>query len=223
MNKCADCIFYAGHQYIETSESPVRCSLTMTMGSGNGCGVFRERAEAIKTLFENPPKRKNEKEKKPKEKSKYQEIVEFFAQNRGIDLSNPAIVGKFFAEHGSSAKEIMDMADGDIELAKKAIEEISAQLDKAVLDKKIDAWKNLRAVSNAFIDWKAKGTGVKIVTAKKPICGYCGKQTDEKFCKECSWCGPCDDAGRDPIKPASELILNPHGPGLICKSCLNGG
>lgn len=220
---CSDCIFYAGHQYIETSESPVRCSLTGTLGAGKGCHMFRERREAIQTLLCNPPKAKRvNEEKKPREKSKYQTLVEFFAKNRGVDLSNPALVGKFFAAHGSAAKEILDMAGGDSSEAERAIEEISSHLDRLVLDKKIDKWQNLQAVSNAFIEWKTKKIKAPSTTAKPPSCGYCGKPTDKKFCESCSWCGPCDDAGRDPIKDPSELIINPHGPGLICKSCLGG-
>lgn len=222
---CSGCIFYAGHQYIETSESPVRCSLTGTMGAGNGCHMFRERREAIQTLLSNPAKskRSDEKEKKPKEKSQYQKLVEFFAKSRGIDLSNPAIIARFFSVHGSAAKDILDMAGGNLEEAEKAIEEISSYLDKLVVDKKIDKWQNLQAVANSFIEWKTRKIKAPAQAAKNPVCGYCGKPTDKKFCPECSWCGPCDDAGRDPIKDPSELVINPSGPGLVCKSCLAGG
>ena len=94
--------------------------------------------------------------KNGKPKTNHQLVVEFFASTVGTSIENQAIAKRFFMAHGKAASELLSMASGDVELAKVAIREISAYLNRLVEEKRINEWSNLAAINNQFVKWKTE-------------------------------------------------------------------
>lgn len=93
-------------------------------------------------------------EKKLKPPSDYQRVVEAFAINRGVSLTNGAVARRFFAVHGRAAKELLELCAGDLRLSLRAIQEIAAYADKQVKAGEWKEWRNLAMIVNHFIPWK---------------------------------------------------------------------
>lgn len=87
---------------------------------------------------------------------------------------------------------------------------------------------------NKMKDWKAavrtwEGSPSDLKSNPVPgheneikVCPKCFKrllENEKIFCKSCSWCVVCDDAGRTSAKNSSELRENPNSIGAICNDC----
>ena len=89
-------------------------------------------------------------------------IVEIFAKNRGIDLSNKTLRGQFYKQQIRAATQLADIVAGDLALAESAILEIGAWLDLKVKENEKDnsqgirEWRNLQAILNNYATWKAE-------------------------------------------------------------------
>lgn len=83
-------------------------------------------------------------------------IVEEFARLRGIGLSNGTSKEHFYRKHFSAAVMLFEMANRDLEIAMLAMKEISRYLDRLVVEKKIDCWRNLNAVTANYLEWRAE-------------------------------------------------------------------
>lgn len=87
-------------------------------------------------------------------------IIEMFAKNRGLDLSNKAIRQRVELENMRAALELAAMVDGDLGKAERAITEVARFLDAEVAAHECDPgkgiafWKKLSAINSHFVDWK---------------------------------------------------------------------
>ena len=84
------------------------------------------------------------------------QIVDHFATVRGVDTSNRAIREQFIREHMSAAFTILEMAENNIDLSKRAVSEIAKYLDAQQKAGKIEYWKRLELVAKHFPEWKAE-------------------------------------------------------------------
>jgi len=95
------------------------------------------------------------KEQAPRPKSPQQLLIEHFAKNRGVDLSNLAAQDRFFKQHCTAATELLALSGEKLDMACQAVEDIARYLDELVQKKTIEEWSNLAAINNHFLKWKA--------------------------------------------------------------------
>jgi hypothetical protein len=100
-------------------------------------------------------------EKVERKKTNQQLIIEAFAANRKVDLSNAAIQDRFFKANGGAASELDKLTDGKLDVALEAIADIARFLDVCVQKHRdtggkegISEWRHLGAINNNYLKWK---------------------------------------------------------------------
>jgi len=83
-------------------------------------------------------------------------LIRYFAQVRGIDLSNHTLFENYYREHLSAAVMLYEITGSNLELAKQAIAEITKYLNKQQEAGKIEFWKNLQLIVKYYPEWKAE-------------------------------------------------------------------